>query len=227
MEKSVTKNRPQGRSVAYNMLKDAVQYLELMPGSVLVESELIQNMNLGRTPIREALIRLSEEMLVNIFPQSGTYVAPISFELAREVAYMRHLLDRDVCLTLCARKTKLQEHLDEQLYFMRSAIKRGDVAEYIRQDNALHGVIFRLAGHESIWTIISNSRAHYNRVLMLDLQGEGKLEYSFQEHQDMINCIESGNRKDLDKILAHHHDHNPTREFEFEIRQKYPQYFPG
>lgn len=227
MENPVKKNRQQGRSVAYTMLKDAIQYLDLMPGSMLVESELIQNMGMGRTPIREALIRLSEEMLVNIFPQSGTYVAPISFELSREVAYMRHLLDRDVCLKLCAEKTKLQDSLDEQLYFMRSAIKRDDVAEYIRQDNELHGAMFRLAGHAAIWTIISNSRAHYNRVLMLDLQGEGKLDQSFQEHQELINYIETGNRKDLDKILAHHHDHNPSREFEQEIRQKYPKYFPS
>ncbi|MCD8349863.1 MAG: GntR family transcriptional regulator [Planctomycetaceae bacterium] len=227
MEGLVKKNRPQGRSVAYTMLKDAIQYLELMPGSILVEGELIERMGLGRTPIREALIRLSEEMLVNIFPQSGTYVAPISFELAREVAYMRHLLDRDVCLTLCAKKTKLREQVDEQFYFMRSAIKRHDVAEYIRQDNNLHGVIFKIAGHEMIWNIISNSRAHYNRVLMLDLQRDGKLDDSFQEHEELVECIESGNRKRLDEILGHHHDHNPNSEFIEEIRRKKPEYFPA
>lgn len=227
MESLAKKNRPQGRSVAYTMLKDAIQYLELMPGSILVESELIERMGLGRTPIREALIRLSEEMLVNIFPQSGTYVAPISFEIAREVAYMRHLLDRDVCLTLCAQKITLRDRLDEQFYFMRSAIKRADVAEYIRQDNRLHGIIFELAGHEMIWNIISNSRAHYNRVLMLDLQGEGRLDHSLEEHEEMVACIESGDRKRLDEIMANHHDHNPGPEFAQEIRAKYPEYFPS
>lgn len=225
MEKSVTKNRPQGRSVAYNMLKDAVQYLELMPGSVLVESELIQNMNLGRTPIREALIRLSEEMLVNIFPQSGTYVAPISFELASEVSYMRHLLDRDVCLSLCLKKTKIRETLDEQFYFMRSAIKRNDVAEYIRQDNSFHGHIFAYAGHEMIWNIISGSRAHYNRVLMLDLRSPGKLEESYQEHETLIACIESGDKKGLNALLEKHHDLNMNEEYKQEIRKRFPDYF--
>lgn len=227
METVVKKNRSQGRSVAYTLLKDAIQYLELMPGTVLVEGELIERMGLGRTPIREALIRLSEEMLVNIFPQSGTYVAPISFELAREVAYMRHLLDKDVCLALCAKKVKLREHLDEQFYFMRAAIKRNDVAEYIRQDNSLHGYIFRFAGHEMIWNIISNSRAHYNRVLMLDLQREGKLDHSYREHEEMVACIESGDRKGLDEILSRHHDHNPNPDFEKEIRERFPKYFPA
>ncbi len=225
MEKSTAKNRPQGRSVAYSMLKDAVQYLELMPGSVLVESELIRTMELGRTPIREALIRLSEEMLVNIFPQSGTYVAPISFELASEVSYMRHLLDKDVCLSLCAKKAKIRDTLDEQFYFMRSAIKRNDIAEYIRQDNSFHGQIFAYAGHAMIWNIISSSRAHYNRVLMLDLNGTGKLEHSYQEHENLVDCIESGDRKKLNAILEKHHDHDMNEDYKKEIRTRFPEYF--
>lgn len=220
-----TKNRPQGRSVAYNELKNAIQYLELMPGSILVESELIARMGMGRTPIREALIRLSEEYLVNIFPQSGTYVAGISFDLAREVAYMRHLLDKDVCMKLCRAKAKIRDILDEQFYFMRAAIKRGDVAEYIKQDNSMHGVIFKFAGHGMIWNIISNSRAHYNRVLLLDLKRPGKLENSLSEHEEMVACIESGYVDGLDAILDRHHDHKMDAEFEETIRELYPEYF--
>lgn len=226
VEKITTKkNRPQGRSVAYFMLKDAIQYLELMPGTILVESELIAKTGLGRTPIREALIRLSEEMLVNIFPQSGTYVAPISFELASEVAYMRHLLDRDVCLSLCAKKAKIRDILDEQFYFMRTAIKRDEVGEYIKQDNNLHAKIFQYAGHAMIWDIISNSRAHYNRVLMLDLKVSGKMEASYEEHEQMVACIENGESEKLDQILDKHHDHNMDDKFKDEIRDHNPEYF--
>jgi Transcriptional regulators len=207
------------------MLKDAVQYLELMPGSVLVESELIKRTQLGRTPIREALIRLSEEMLVNIFPQSGTYVAPISFQLAGEVSYMRHLLDQDVCLTLCAQKAKIRDTLDEQFYFMRSAIKRDDVAEYIRQDNKFHAQIFAYAGHEMVWNIISGSRAHYNRVLMLDLRSPGKLEASYQDHEQLAEYIESGDEKSLTVLLEKHHDHNMDDEYKERIQNRFPEYF--
>lgn len=227
MDKTTTRarNRPQGRSVAYNELKNAIQYLEFMPGSILVESELIARMGMGRTPIREALIRLSEEYLVNIFPQSGTYVAGISFDLAREVAYMRHLLDMDVCMKLCRDKAKIRDILDEQFYFMRAAIKRADVAEYIKQDNSLHGVIFKYAGHGMIWNIISNSRAHYNRVLLLDLQRSGKMESSLAEHEEMIACMESGDIDGLEKILDRHHDHKMDSAFEDTIRGLYPEYF--
>lgn len=220
-----TQNRQQGRSIAYNRLKDAIQYLEIMPGSMLNEGELIETMGMSRTPIREALIRLSEEYLVNIFPQSGTYVAGISFELAREVAYMRHLLDKDVSVKLCRDKAKLGDIVDEQLYFMRAAIKKNDVVEYIKQDNRFHGIMFKYSGHGMIWNIISNSRAHYNRVLMLDLARPGKLKSSLDEHIEMIKAIETGDELGLELILDNHHDHNMDKEFEQEIRTLYPQYF--
>ncbi|MCC8179839.1 MAG: GntR family transcriptional regulator [Planctomycetes bacterium] len=225
MVKVAVKNRPQGRSIAYTELKNAIQYLEMMPGSVISESDLMERMGLGRTPIREALIRLSEEYLVNIYPQSGTYVAQISFPLASEVAYMRHLLDKDVCMKLCREKAQIRDILDEHLYFMQAAIKKNDVAEYIRQDNRLHGVIFNYADHEMIWNIISNSRAHYNRVLMLDLRRPGKMENSFQEHEKIIEYIESGNTRELSSILDIHHDQKMDEDFETDIRTQYPEYF--
>ena len=219
------KNRPQGRSVAYTELKDAIQYLTIMPGSVLNEAELVQQMGMSRTPIREALIRLSEEYLVNIFPQSGTYVAEINFELAYEVAYMRHLLDGDVSMALCKKAAKIRDLLDEQLYFMKSAIKKNDVAEYIRQDNSMHGAIFKFAGHGMIWTIISNSRAHYNRVLMLDLRRPGEMEQSLKEHKALIECIESGDEERLLGIMEVHHDHKMDPEFIQRLKNLYPEYF--
>ena len=62
--------RPKRRSrgEVYTELKDAIQYLDLMPGSVIHENELIEQLGVSRTPIREALIRLASEYLVDIYP---------------------------------------------------------------------------------------------------------------------------------------------------------------
>ena len=61
MEKTSTKRR--SRIEVYDSLKDAIQYLELMPGSIIHENDLVQKLGVSRTPIREALIRLSNEYL--------------------------------------------------------------------------------------------------------------------------------------------------------------------
>jgi len=218
--------RGQGRPTAFRELKDAIQYLEIMPGSTIVESELSEKLGVSRTPIREALIRLSEEHLVNIYPQSGTYVAKISFELAYEVAYMRHLLDSDISLKLCRERVKISDAIDEPIYFMQTAIRCGDIVSYIRHDNQFHGKIFELAGHSTIWNIISNSRAHYNRVLTLDLRRLGRLEQSLEAHKKIVEFIESGDEKSLISVMDQHHDHHPDKEWEKEMCSLFPEYFP-
>ena len=217
--------RGQSRFMTYSQLKDSIQYLSLMPGSRINENELAAQMGVSRTPIREALIRLSEEYLVNIFPQSGTYVAPISFELSKEAAYMRHLLDLDICIKLCKERVDATELLDEQMYFMNAAVRRKDVVEYIRRDEQFHGALFAYAGHGTIWNIIANSRAHYNRVLMLDLQRPNKLEESFAAHHSIIRYIAAGDETALRTLLYIHHDQNLDESFESELGALYPEYF--
>lgn len=224
MEK-VQKTKRQSRIEVYDFLKDAIQYLEFMPGSMIHENELAEKMGVSRTPIREALIRLSNEYLVNIYPQRGTYVSTIDFHLAHEIAYMRHVLDTKVCMALCRRRVPLRDAVDERLYFMSQAIKRQDVVGYIKNDNAFHHAIFAVAGHEMIWEIISNSRAHYNRMLTLDLQRPGVMEKSFQEHRDIVATIARGDEEALTQILDRHHDHRDIQERANAIRAMFPAYF--
>ena len=222
MSKKVDRTKVQ----IYKLIKDSIQYLELMPGSIIHEQKLAAQLGVSRTPIREALIRLSDDFLVDIYPQRGTYVSHIDFNLAQEVAYMRHVLDTDVCLKLCCGKIKIREALSDNLYFMSNAVAKGNVQEYIINDNAFHQSIFSYAGHKMIWGIISDSRAHYNRVLMLDLQRPGMLEASFQQHNEMIDSIESGNEKRLMDILEQHHDHDNKIELSHKLKALFPAYFP-
>ena len=207
----------------YQTLKNAIQYLALMPGSTINEQELASELGVSRTPIREALIRLSSETLIAIYPQKGTYVSRIDFEFANEVAYMRHILDTEICLTLCRERVDLHDAVDEILYFMRAAVKKKNVIEYLKKDQEFHKALFAYGKHELIWDIISTSRAHYNRFVILDLQLDGKLENSYQQHCDILDSIASGDEKKLLEILDVHHDHTGV---DYEMIQKnFPEYF--
>jgi DNA-binding GntR family transcriptional regulator len=215
-----------GRVQIYEVIKDSIQYLELMPGSIIREQELASQIGVSRTPIREALIRLAADFLIDIYPQKGTYVAKIDFGLAQEIAYMRHILDMDICLKLCGNKAKIKEFLSDNFYFMSNAVKKGHVQEYIINDNEFHRSIFNYAGHKIIWGFISDSRAHYNRVLMLDLRRPHMLEKSLEEHHQLVDYIESGNKTKLREILERHHDHNNIIKLSHELKTLFPAYFP-
>ncbi|MGI6005958.1 MAG: GntR family transcriptional regulator [Ruminococcus sp.] len=209
----------------YRILKDEIQYLKLEPGYHIHEPELIEKFGVSRTPIREALLRLETDGLVTIYPQNGTYVAKINFKLATEVAYMRHLLDTDICLQLCREKTPVRDAVDEAVYFMSSAVRKNDIVEFVRQDDHFHESLFQVAGHEQIWKIIENSHAHNNRVRMLDMQRPGTMEPSLEEHRKIVECIEQGKEEELQVIMDRHHDHKETAERETLFRQLYPDFF--
>lgn len=209
----------------YEILKDRIQYLQMEPGMHIYETNLTEEFGVSRTPVREALLRLSADGLVDIYPQKGIYISKINYQLAVEVAYMRHLLDSDICLKLCREKTPVQDEVEESIYFMTAAARKGNSIDFVRQDDHFHEALFRVAGHEQIWRIVENSHAHNNRVRMLDMQQPGTMEPSIREHLKIIECIESGDEKALLDIMAHHHDHADTAEREKRFREIYPDYF--
>lgn len=208
----------------YNTLKNAIQFLELKPGSAINEAELVTEMGVSRTPIREALIRLSDEFLIDIFPQRGTYVSKIDLSLAKEMAYMRHIIESDICLGLCKKKADIQSLVAENLHSMDYAVKNKEIMGYIKLDDEFHRLLFSYDNHEAIWNIIANSRMHYIRFLMLDMMFPHSLEESYKDHQKIIDYIKNGEAEKLLQVLDTHHDHNNMKR-ESQIIEKYSEFF--
>ena len=208
----------------YRQLKDSIQFLELKPGSPINEADLVLKMGISRTPIREALIRLSDELLVEIYPQRGTYVSKIDLALVKEMAYMRHVLEKDICLDLCKRKVDVSKLVDLNLHSMDFAVKKQDIVGYVKLDDEFHRLLFSYDKHEAIWDVIAGMRSHYIRVLMLDMGLPNSLEESYRDHQMIVECIKDGNAEGLLDILNTHHDHSNMKREE-QIKKTYSEYF--
>ena len=82
-------------------LKENIMSLELKPGELLSEVELSEKLNISRTPIREVLMRLKNEHLIEVKPQSGTYVSLIDLDLIEEAIFMRFALEEKVLKEAC------------------------------------------------------------------------------------------------------------------------------
>ena len=78
----------------YEALRDRIVALALPPGSVLQEKDFAEEFGVSRTPAREALLRLAEEQLVDIYPQSSTVVAPIRVSIVKDAMVIRDALER-------------------------------------------------------------------------------------------------------------------------------------
>ena len=77
----------------YRLLWDAIVSLKILPGQLVSEKEIAAVLNASKTPVREALIRLEDVGLVQVVPQSGTYVTPIQREAYIEGCFIRLQLE--------------------------------------------------------------------------------------------------------------------------------------
>ena len=90
------KHKETGKDYAYRVLKDNIMSIQLKPGDLLSESDLSQKLNISRTPIREVLMKLKAEHLIEVKPQSGTYISLIDWNLIEEAIFMRYTLEKEV-----------------------------------------------------------------------------------------------------------------------------------
>ena len=90
--------RRSAAEIAYDQLRQAVITLALPPGTILSRADLAARLGVSQTPVREALIRLQEEGLIDVVPHSATRVARIDLASARETSFLRLSVEVEICL---------------------------------------------------------------------------------------------------------------------------------
>jgi DNA-binding GntR family transcriptional regulator len=205
------------------LIRNKIQFLELKPGQKISENTLVEELSVSRTPIREALIILCDEGLVEIFPQSGTFISKIDIALVKQLVYMRHVIETQILLDMCLHKTPVMPAVEKSLLMQQLSIKNGNQIEFMQFDDEFHFSLFELSGYPHIWRIISNTRSHHTRFRTLDLQLPQAIPSAYDEHAKIVNYIENGDKDSLASILFIHHDIELMNKKE--IIAKFPEYF--
>ncbi len=129
---------------AYQLLVRKVTRLELAPGDVLVEKNLMAELGIGRTPIREALQRLATEGLVQHLPNRGTLVSDIGAANVQSIYEFRSLIEGETARLAATRATEDDiaelQSLDEKL---NQATEGGDIDDFVALDRRFHEVLSR------------------------------------------------------------------------------------
>jgi DNA-binding GntR family transcriptional regulator len=208
----------------YDALRERIVALELPPGSVLPEKEFAESFGVSRTPVREALLRLAEDQLVDIYPQSGTFVAPIRVSVVLDAMVIRDALERFAARTAAARVGDAEiAALDANLARQRSAAASGDIEAFHAADEAMHQLIANIAGHPNIWRVVKREKANVDRMRLLSLHFAGRFETVIAEHARILKALREHRPDAADAAMqAHLGRVAPSLEAS---RQKYPGYF--
>jgi DNA-binding GntR family transcriptional regulator len=193
------------RSQVYAQLRGEIISLEMVPGQVLSESELADQYGVSRTPVREALIRLADENLVEVVPQLGTFVSRISVRDVTEAQFIRETLERASLPQAIERLTADDEaHLRSLLAKQSDAGGRGDLAEWFSTDEQLHRALLEIAGHPKTWSVVSSIKAHLDRVRILSLPDPKILASMHSQHATLVDHVSDKRARQADKLLTEH-----------------------
>lgn len=203
--------RERGRDYAYRILRYNIVTTRLPPGSVLNEPELSEQLEMSRTPIREALILLKYEGLVDIMPQRGSKVTHISLHGVREGFFMRKVLESVLIRDLAGRLSSaqvslLKENLAAQEAALEAGAERG-LTDFFILDDDMHKLLYEFSGWHEIWESVHRVCSHFDRVRYLDtMLNHAYIQPILEQHRKLFYYLSLGvpSGEDMDVFCEEH-----------------------
>lgn len=201
----------------YAILRDDIVTLRRPPGSALSDKEISAELKVSRTPVREAFLRLADEELVEVFPNSGTFVTKIQARALKNSQFVRHALEcavvRDAAERVTpARLAKLRAILSKQ-----EKQAPDDPVSFYRLDEQFHQHLFEISDHQEAWPVAVRAKAQLDRVRYLSVAEERRFQAVIEEHHRVLDALEKRDAAAAVEALSHHLD-SSFRRLEHTVR---------
>ncbi|WP_326541768.1 GntR family transcriptional regulator [Pseudorhodoferax sp.] len=204
-------------------LREAILDLELVPGTVLARQALAEQFGVSQTPVREALLRLAEEGLVDVFPQHATLVSRIDLRAARQAHFLRRSIELELVRELSLRcPDGLVEALRRQIALQQALAEAQQYGEFVAADRQFHQLLYAAADMAALVELVGRVSGHVDRLRRLHLPTAGKTASILRDHRAIAEAIAAGDAAAAQEALRMHL--SGTLSAVEEIRQQFPDY---
>jgi len=187
-----------------DILRERIVNLYYKPGDSLNENKLAQEFGVSRTPVREALIRLSEESLVTIIPNTGTRVADINIYDFQKLIEMRLILEKGVALLAVKNATEEQIQDLERLHDRINRLKDEDISELIECDRVFHRIIDQASHNQLLAKFLSIIRNQFFRIQKLISHKPERMRTDLTK---VIKAFKKRNEDEMVQLMVDHVEH--------------------
>lgn len=218
------KIRGSTRAYSYNLLKERILHLELKPGTKISEKEIADELQVSRTPVREAFMKLAEEELLDIIPQSGTIVSHINLEHVEEGRFMREKMEKEIVTLACVSfPEEFRFRLETNIAMQEVCIGKNNFYRLFELDEEFHQILFQGTGKLRTWKMLQQLNIPFNRLRLLRLAEDSNLEVIISQHKEIYRLI---TERKTDQAVQVMEAHLRLVVIEQEsIKAKYPHYF--
>ena len=189
---------------AYYRIRELIVSLELSPGSIVDERELMARLGIGRTPVREALRGLARESLVEVHPRRGMFVSSIEVGDLAALSEVRATLESFAARLAAERHsgdhTAETDRLLDELAEHAGLDERG----LFELDQRLHRHVWRCAGNPFLERTVDGYYVLTLRIWLLALDRVARLDDAVQEHRELLQAIRAGDPDGADDAMRRH-----------------------
>lgn len=191
---------------AYDQILDKILRNEYKPGQKISQKSVENNLKLGRTPVREALLRLRRDNLVYTLPQSGTFVTKVDLDAAVNARFIRENLERKVVIEAAEMKGNfLLSQAHDAIELQEKYAARGEYNLFFDADEEFHKSFYLATNHAQVWDWLQTINIQLNRFRWLRLTlSELPWAYLIEQHRDILNAVEAHDAKAADEAVAKH-----------------------
>lgn len=203
-KRRIAGDRPVSAQI-FEFIRDAIVSMEFEPGQMIPETALAQQFGVSRTPVREALIKLSNIGFVDVLPQRGTYVSKFSVDKILEARFIREALELAVIANVAENADdELIEECEGILEEQRIAADNDNALLFQKLDDHFHQALSSRTGYERVTHLIESEKAHMDRVRNLSLHISGQYHRVLEQHHAILNAVKAGDPEAARKAMGVH-----------------------
>lgn len=218
------KIRGSTRAYSYNLIKERIFHLELEPGTKISEKEIADELQVSRTPVREAFMKLAEEELLDIIPQSGTIVSKINLEHVEEGRFMREKIEKEIVTLACSSfDDEYKFKMETNIAMQEVSADKNNFYRLFELDEEFHQILFQATGKMRTWKMLQQLNIPFNRLRILRLSEVSNASNIISQHKEIYQLI-TERKKDQAAEVMEQHLRLVVVEQET-IKSKYPHYF--
>ena len=213
----------------FEALRGLIVSVTLEPGAVLSRAELAEHFGVSQTPIRDALLRLDEEGLVDVFAQHATVVSRIDLSAVTQAHFLRRSIELELVGLLAdapaSRRMPLVQSLKLQIDNQERFLVAGEHRDFAEADRAFHRELYLAAGMSSLWDLVRQRSGHIDRLRCLHLPTKGKTQGIVRGHRAIVSALQRGGAEEAREAVRGHL--SGTLSYVDEIRQRFPAFVRG
>jgi DNA-binding GntR family transcriptional regulator len=196
----IAEQAPSLADQAYLAIRDLIVSLTLAPGALIDERRLIESLGIGRTPVREALRRLAQEQLVEVFPRRGMFVTGVDVRDLAQISEVREALEPEAARFAAERASDDER---EELRALAGEIG-GSGVDLMGLDERIHRAVYRAAHNDPMATTLGQYYVLALRIWMIAIDRAHELEEAVEAHRDLLDAIVGGDGERAAGLMRRH-----------------------